>query len=172
MCKNRTEMRKAERDVARFVMGPLDSPWHIMEPGNVWTSCGIKRPKYSSIQFAVSGGEPTCNKCNAQPNKSGNQTSIRMTLGQYKSAVDEARSGHVKELDDLAIKFALSSNPYKKDDIITDRIGSARIIKIHSVQVMNGRPTCIYKCETLNKDLSVKKGSSIRYIYQSNIKSK
>lgn len=99
-----------------------------------------------------------------------------MTITQYneklKTITEEFNKAKLIILKD----FALSNNPHKIDDKITDHIGS---IIIEKIQVTNtfyeNRPSeCVYIGPELKKDGSVKKKKNSeeiikRYVWQSNL---
>ena len=73
---------------------------------------------------------------------------------------------------ELRKKFALSNNPHKIGDVITDHLGSGKILSIHPhLGFMKDYPSCTYRCDNLTKKGTISKRESIRSIAQENIKS-
>ncbi len=65
-------------------------------------------------------------------------------------------------------EYALSNNPYKVGDIITDHYKTIKI-EIIGVYVSNGEPSCQYTGIQLNKDGKPSKTQKDNTIYQFNI---
>lgn len=78
------------------------------------------------------------------------------------------------ELEDrkktLAKEYALSNNPYKVGDIVTDHIGPLKIEKINiSISYLDSLPQCVYFGIELKKDGTPMKKQNARGVWQKNI---
>ena len=72
--------------------------------------------------------------------------------------------------NDLYKEYALSHNPYKVGDVITDHIGSGRIRSIYVTIGQMDEPMCVYICDNLTKSGKISKREPQRHIYQKNIR--
>ena len=91
-----------------------------------------------------------------------------MTLEEMQKGINELHNIYQREKKALYKKYALSNNPYKIGDIITDHIGTLRIVEI-GVYVSEEKPQCMYHGIQLNKDGKVSKKQDHTTIYQSNL---
>jgi hypothetical protein len=94
-----------------------------------------------------------------------------MTKDEYKSKFDEINNDCQLKLKSLAKEYAISNNPYKIGDVVTDHMGS---IKIEQIQFTLGGgkyiPECAYTGIELTKKGEPNKRGTKRRIYQSSIK--
>lgn len=90
-----------------------------------------------------------------------------MDFIDYSKKMDELNKAHEKSKKELSTKYALSNNPFKIGDIITDHIGSVKITKIKIS--LYPKPACVYEGVILNKNLSPNKLNKTRTVYQPNI---
>ena len=93
----------------------------------------------------------------------------RMTREEYWSGCARINKERNESLVELAKKFALENNPYKKGDIIQDHIGRGRILGYKLYYGINSLPSLVYRCENLTKKGEVNKKEPVREIYQNNI---
>lgn len=91
-----------------------------------------------------------------------------MTLEEYKAKLDKLEDEFRQTKMQLAKEFALSNNPYKKGDKITDNIGSIIIEKI--MFSLYPSPMCVYEGIIINKNGSPSINGKRRCVYQSHIK--
>ena len=82
-----------------------------------------------------------------------------MNKEELKKVLKKLQEEYYLKIKDLKKTFALSNNPYKVGDIISDHIGT---IKIESIGVYinglnDGLPECTYHGPELKKDLTPKK---------------
>lgn len=91
-----------------------------------------------------------------------------MTKEQYNYQKKHLEEEWRNKQRDLAKEYALSNNPHKIGDVITDHI---KTIKIESIAFYNGgsSPECLYKGIQYNKSGSISKRQDDNKIYQSNI---
>jgi len=95
-----------------------------------------------------------------------------MEVLDYEIRLKEINERFEKEKSELAERFAVSNNPYKVGDIITDSVGS---IKIEVIKYTLGGgyygkyPQCVFRGVELKKDLTPTKKGEKRTIYQSSI---
>lgn len=89
---------------------------------------------------------------------------------EYKEKLQQLAKNYEREQKILASKYAHKNNPYKIGDIITDHIGSGRILRclVH-IGMRSALPCMVYECENLTKIGGVNKREPKRSIYQSNI---
>jgi hypothetical protein len=93
-----------------------------------------------------------------------------MTQEEYKSKFDEINNDFQLKLKSLAKEYAISNNPYKIGDVVTDHMGS---IKIEQIQFTLGGgkylPECAYTGIELTKKGEPNKRGTKRRIYLSNL---
>lgn len=94
-----------------------------------------------------------------------------MTQEEYKSKLNEINKDYELKLKSLDKDYALSNNPHKIGDIVTDHIGSIKIeqIKIGSLSFSSTLPCCVYYGIELNKKGEPNKRGKKRTVYQSNL---
>lgn len=90
-----------------------------------------------------------------------------MTQERYKELLLNMAKQYEHDKNLLKKEFALSNNPYKVDDIVTDHIGSLQIKKIEVY--LSDLPQCVYFGVELKKDLTPVKKQTGRGAYQSNL---
>lgn len=83
------------------------------------------------------------------------------TLKKLEETYENDRKKILKE-------YALSKNPFKQGDIITDHIGSVKFERI-GFYMRKDIAECTYTGAELKKDGTPKKNGSVRTVYQSNI---
>lgn len=94
-----------------------------------------------------------------------------MTQEEYTNKVAELTEKFELDKQSLRREYALSNNPYKVGDIVTDHIGSIVIEKIqHTISITHQYPFCVYTGLELKKDGTPTKKESKRAVYQTNIK--
>jgi len=68
-----------------------------------------------------------------------------MNNEDYKRTRDELKSQHKKELDELAVKHAVSNNDIKIGDVVSDGTTTLAVGKISvGYYIYNEIPMCIY----------------------------
>lgn len=93
-----------------------------------------------------------------------------MTKEEYKSKVIEINNDRELKLKSLAKEYALSNNPYKIGDIVTDHIKTVKIEKIQfTLGGLQSPPECVYTGIELTKKGEPNKKGNKRSVYQSNI---
>jgi hypothetical protein len=88
---------------------------------------------------------------------------------EYKDELDQLEKNFQSEKKYLAIRYANKNNPYMVGDVITDHIGSGKIISWFACMGSYSLPSLIYRCENLTKKGTTNKREPKRDIYQSNI---
>ena len=94
-----------------------------------------------------------------------------MNLEEYNALIKQAEEDFLLKKKQITRDCALSNNPYKVGDVITDHVGS---IKIEKIKYAFGRfgelPCCTYEGVILNKngEPSTKKDNK-RGVWQNNI---
>ena len=94
-----------------------------------------------------------------------------MTKEEFERLIEVLRLDYEKARTDLAIKFALSNNPYKIGDIIEDHYHKIKIEYI-KVYYVSSSPQCLYTGVELKKDNTPTNKQSNTTMYQQNVKSK
>jgi hypothetical protein len=92
-----------------------------------------------------------------------------MTQYEYQLKLNQINKDYELKLKSLAKECALSNNPYKIGDVVTDHMGS---IKIEQIQFTLGGvnlPQCAYTGIELTKKGEPNKRGTKRRIYQSSI---
>jgi len=93
-----------------------------------------------------------------------------MTQYEYQLKLNQINKDYELKLKSLAKECALSNNPYKIGDVVTDHMGS---IKIEQIQFTLGGgkylPECAYTGIELTKKGEPNKRATKRRIYQSSI---
>lgn len=75
----------------------------------------------------------------------------------------------------LAFEYAVSNNPYKTGDIVTDKHGTSILIEKADVRISSntndghGVPTCVYYGPVLKKDGTPRKDGKYEEIWQTNV---
>lgn len=90
---------------------------------------------------------------------------------EYKDRLSQLEKDFQLNKVNLAKEYANANNPYKKDDIIKDHLGSGKIMswKIYTPFGYNKFPCLQYVCSNLTKKGEINKREPIRIIYQGNI---
>ena len=91
-----------------------------------------------------------------------------MTQQEYEEKTLVLKKEHETQMHNLAREFALSNNPVKLQDIVTDHIGSIKVDKI-GLSIHNQKPSCFYSGMVLKKDLTPTKKFERRNVYQINL---
>jgi hypothetical protein len=91
-----------------------------------------------------------------------------MTTQEYEEKLLILKKDHDAKILDLAREFAMSNNPVKLQDIVTDHIGSVKVDKI-GLSIHNQKPSCFYSGMVLKKDLTPTKKFERRNVYQINL---
>lgn len=94
-----------------------------------------------------------------------------MTKAEYESELKTLNREHEDSKNKLIKEYALSNNPYKIGDIITDHYQRIKIEKIRAISYFS-EIGCRYYGVNLKEDGTPVKSGSKTWIYQSNIKSK
>lgn len=92
-----------------------------------------------------------------------------MTKQEYFKSINDITAEYKKQIWAIKKQYALSNNPYKIGDIVTDHIGSAKIRDI-SVISSGDIAECVYVCDNLTKSGTINKKEPTRNVYQLNIK--
>jgi hypothetical protein len=93
-----------------------------------------------------------------------------MTKEEYKSKLIEINNDSELKLKSLAKEYALSNNPYKIGDIVTDHIKTVKIEKIQfTLGQFQSPPECVYTGIELTKKGEPNKNGNKNSVYQSNI---
>lgn len=93
-----------------------------------------------------------------------------MDIQTYLGEMEVLKQRHDKEIKKLKREYALTNNPIKIGDIVTDGYSTVKVEKI--VVYLNNPPCCVYRGPELNKNKTVKKNGKITDIYQTNLISK
>lgn len=84
---------------------------------------------------------------------------LEILKNEYDSKVDEAK-----------IEYALSNNTIKIGDIITDHIGSIKVIEINVATPFGSKlPCCLYNGREYTKKGEPKKNGGVRDVWQCNL---
>ena len=92
-----------------------------------------------------------------------------MTQQEYKLELDRIDREYNSRKNNLYTEYALSNNPYKVGDIISDHIGSVKVESVSVYLDIDRLPMCVYTGTTLRKDLTPSKKNEKRKVYQGNI---
>ena len=93
-----------------------------------------------------------------------------MTHKHYLEEIKKLQSELDDKLLNLMKEFVRSNNPYKKGDIVTDRMGGILIESMsYSWGSLNNKPCAVYYGIELKKDGTPNKRGTKRNVYQSNI---
>lgn len=93
-----------------------------------------------------------------------------MELKEYNEKLKEITSEAEKKKLNLMKEFALSNNPYKIGDKITDHAGTIIVEKMHvGFATLSGVPGMVYFGIELNKDGKSNKRGNKRSAYQCNL---
>jgi hypothetical protein len=96
-----------------------------------------------------------------------------MTQEEYKSKFLGINNDFQVKLKSLAKEYAISNNPYKIGDVVTDHMGSIKIeqIKFYFSTLPNSSlfPSCTYFGIEVTKRGEPKKGGKKRSVYQENL---
>lgn len=90
-------------------------------------------------------------------------------LKQYEEALNKIDKTAAAKKKHLAKEYALSHNPIKKGDIITDHIGSIRVDKLVEILYFTP-PSCIYDGVQVTKTGKPYKSGKRRSVCQENLK--
>lgn len=92
-----------------------------------------------------------------------------MNKEQYKLELEVLKKKYEKAKNDLAKKYALSNNPYKIGDIVTDHYHSVKIEKIGVYIGISQVPECVFYGKDVNsKGIELKRQTG-NPVHQSNI---
>lgn len=94
-----------------------------------------------------------------------------MTKDQLKEQINALSDEFERRKRVIYKEYALSNNPYKIGDIVTDHMGSVVVEKIQ-IHISDGSSSCVYTGKNLLKNGSQSKREPIRSAYQINIKGK
>lgn len=93
-----------------------------------------------------------------------------MTPEQYSAKLKLLQLIHTDNLNELSIEYAMSNNTIAVDDVITDHMGSIKVVDINvGTEFMGKYPICIYRGVEVKKDGTPKKKANVRDVWQNNI---
>lgn len=94
-----------------------------------------------------------------------------MTPEQLKEKVKQLTAKFESDKFELCKEYAISHNPFKEGDIVTDSVGSILIDTIQYTKISStgALPECVYGGLELKKDKTPRKDGSRRRVYQSQV---
>ena len=93
-----------------------------------------------------------------------------MNKEEYKIRKNKLKDQYDADKRVLDIEYVNKNNSHKKGDIITDHVGSIKLINLSlAYESFTFMPCATYKGYELKKNLEPKKNGAIRVIWQSNI---
>lgn len=92
-----------------------------------------------------------------------------MTTVEYKNKLAELANEYEAKKRKVITEYALSNNPYKVGDMITDHSSTIKIEKIQPYLGYNELPICLYTGTQYTKKGEISKKQDYTKIYQRNI---
>ena len=93
-----------------------------------------------------------------------------MNKEEFNEKINEAKTKYNKEYRELCKEYALSNNPYKIGQVVSDNKNTIEIKEIKVIHsFMSGYPSCFYTGPLLEKDGKPYKNGAWETIYQTNI---
>jgi len=92
-----------------------------------------------------------------------------MNFDEYREKLESFEVELENKKQKLAIEYALTNNPVKVGDIVTDHCHTIKVekIQIHFLK----KPQCVYLGSELNKTGSIKKNPNNNTLFQCNLES-
>lgn len=95
---------------------------------------------------------------------------MTMLLSEYKEKISALQKEYQKKKQIIDRDYALSNNPHKIGETISDHIGKGIIKSMEVYTDYSGQPAMRYRVDNLTKRGTISKRESERYIYQRNLK--